>query len=176
MPQNFPWPTVGNYDFYEVLSALQKTIRRGDLDGALFWATELYLSEYGSHAWKRFLVIASEDIGIADPVVFVQIRSLYDTWNERKKEGDGRLYFVDAVFRLVNAAKSRIIDHATIVYFEGERPKREIPDYAIDIHTNKGRILGRGYEHFFTEGAKLKERSLPDFFEERAKEIVKGRK
>ena len=41
----FPWATVGGYDFYEVLSALQKTIKRGLRDDALFWATELYLSD-----------------------------------------------------------------------------------------------------------------------------------
>lgn len=33
----------------EVTSALQKCIRRGDEDGALFWATELDLSNYGEY-------------------------------------------------------------------------------------------------------------------------------
>jgi len=51
----FPWPTIGRYDYYEVVSALQKTIRRGDRDSALFWATELYLSQYEAHAWRRLL-------------------------------------------------------------------------------------------------------------------------
>ena len=169
--KQFPWKTVGEYDLYEVMSALQKTIRRGDRDAALYWATELYLSEYESHAWRRLLVIASEDVGLADPMVFVQIRLLYDTWVERKKEGDAKLYFVDAVLRLVNATKSRITDSATITFFEGERLHKNIPDYALDIHTEAGKRLGRGYSHFFTEGAKLESITIPDPYESQAKEI-----
>lgn len=171
MDKKFPWLTVGGHDLYEVMSALQKTIRRGDRDAALYWASELYLSEYESHAWRRLLIIASEDVGLADPLVFVQIRLLYDTWLERKKEGDAKLYFTDAVLRLVSAAKCRITDSATIVFFEGERSRRDIPDYALDLHTNAGRRLGRGYDHFFTEGAKLESITLPDPYERQAKEI-----
>jgi replication-associated recombination protein RarA len=167
----FPWPTVGGYDYYEVVSALQKTIRRGDRDAAIFWATELYLSKYEAHAWRRMLVIASEDIGVADPFVFVQIRLLYDTWVERKKEDDAKLFFVDAILRLVDAAKCRITDSATIVFFEGDRPHKDIPDYALDVHTEAGRRLGRGYAHFFTEGAKLETATIPDPYEHQAKEI-----
>lgn len=169
--KTFPWPTIGGYDYYEVVSALQKTIRRGDRDSALFWSTELYLSEYVAHAWRRLLVIASEDVGLADPLIFVQIRLLYDTWTERKKEDDAKLYFIDAVLRLVNAAKCRITDNATIVFFEGERSHRDIPDYALDVHTEAGRRLCRGYSHFFTEGAKLESTTLPDPYERYAEKI-----
>ena len=81
----FPWKTVGGYDFYEVLSAMQKTLRRGLEKEALFWATELSLSNYAPHAWTRFLIIASEDVGMADPYVCVQIRSLHEAWKEKTK-------------------------------------------------------------------------------------------
>jgi len=64
MSKAFPWLTAGGYDYYEVASALQKSIRRGLEDDALFWATELYISDYAAHAWKRLLVIASEDARI----------------------------------------------------------------------------------------------------------------
>lgn len=174
MSKTFPWNTVGGYDFYEVLSALQKTIRRGDRDSALFWSTELYLSEYALHAWRRLLVIASEDVGIADPHVFVQVRALYDTWVERKKEGDAKLFFVDAVLRLVSAKKSRITDNALVVFFEGERPRIEIPDFALDIHTSRGRELGHGQKHFFSEGVQLENSTLSDPYERDAKEIRSG--
>ena len=167
----FPWATVGGYDFYEVLSALQKTIRRGLREEALFWASELYLSGYEIHAWRRLLVIASEDVGSADPMIFVQVRALWDTWSERKKEGDAKLYFIDAVLRLVNATKSRITDSATIVFFEGDRLRPDIPDYALDVHTGRGRDKGRGYQHFFEEGAKLDCLTVPDPYAAQAKLI-----
>ena len=31
----------------------------------------------------------------------------------------------------------------------------EIPDYALDMHTMKGKAMGRGLDHFRSEGAKL---------------------
>ena len=32
--KEFPWPTVGGYNLYDVMSALQKSIRRGLEDDA----------------------------------------------------------------------------------------------------------------------------------------------
>jgi len=166
----FPWPTVGGYDYYEVVSALQKSIRRGLEDDALFWATELYMSEYALHAWKRLLVIASEDIGPAMNGASLVVKNLYDMWFENKKSGEAKLWFVHAVLVLVRAPKTRIVDHATIVFFEGKREHREIPDWALDIHTSSGRFLGRGYEHFFDIGASLAGEGT-DEYRDRAKEI-----
>lgn len=169
--KRFPWPTVGGYDFYEVMSAMQKSIRRGEEEATLFWASELYLSDYADHAWGRFHVIASEDIGLADNSVCVQIQTLHERWKDRKKDLDGeaRLYFIHAALILVRAPKSRLVDDALITIFEGERPKLDIPDYALDVHTTRGKAMGRSVEHFFDEGAKLVNETLPDPYRERAK-------
>lgn len=171
--KEFPWITIGGYDFYDVLSALQKSIRRGLEDDSLFWATELYLSDYTDHAWQRFHVIAAEDIGLASPETISDIQALHNDWKTRKKDGDGKLFFIQAVLILVRAPKSRIVDHATIKYFEGPREKREIPDYAKDKHTSSGRALGRGYQHFFDEGAILENKTLDDPYEVFARNIRK---
>lgn len=167
----FPWPTVGGYDFYEVLSALQKSIRRGFEADAVFWATELYLSGYENQAWDRFHVIASEDVGLAYPEMVADIQALHNDWKTRRRDGDGRLFFTQAVLLLVRAPKSRIVDHALMVYFEGPREKKPIPDYALDKHTSRGRRLGRGHSHFFAEGAVLNSKTLDDPYEEEARKI-----
>lgn len=169
----FPWPTVGGYDFHEVLSALQKSIRRGLEEDALFWATELYLSNYANHAWGRFLVISSEDVGVADSSVFSLIYQLHAHWKIHQEESSARLHFIHAVLALVRAPKSRIVDHALIVYLEGPREKRPVPDYALDKHTSRGRAMGRGNKHFFAVGALLGNQPLEDLYEERAKQIRK---
>ncbi len=153
--KTFPWPTVGGYDLYEVMSALQKSIRRGLEDDALFWGTEMCLSEYTDHAWKRLLVIASEDVGMADTTAVVAVKTLHDLYTQYKKDDSARLWFVHAILILVYARKSRCVDNAAIVYFEGPREERHIPDYALDIHTPQGKAMGRGYEHFFDVGATL---------------------
>src|SRR5438105_4050114 len=78
--------TLGGYFNSECTSAMQKCIRRGMEEQALFWATELDLAGYGTYVWKRLRIIASEDIGLADPSVCVQVRALYDNWVEQRKK------------------------------------------------------------------------------------------
>lgn len=150
--------TVGGYLCEEVASALQKCIRRGLEEDALFWATELDLSGFGEYVWKRLKIIASEDIGLEEGSGrAVIIRSLYENWREQRKKDDKRhaperLFLVHAVLVLCRSYKSRVVDNALIVFYEGEREQREIPDFALDRHTQRGRRLKRGWTHFFTEG------------------------
>jgi replication-associated recombination protein RarA len=173
--------TLGGYRNSECTSAMQKCIRRGMEEEALFWATELDLAGYGAYVWKRLRIIASEDIGLADPNLSVQVRLLYENWIEQKKKKDDRslaerLFLVHAVLLCVRAKKSRMVDTALITMYRSDRPKRKIPDFALDMHTSKGRAAHRGVDHFFTEGAAIEnaEQSLlPDPYFERAWEAIR---
>ena len=70
----------------------------------------------------------------------------------------------------MRAKKSRLVDHANMAYFEGERPPRTIPDYAIDQHTRRGRQQGRSHDHFFDAGAVLNNKAdFADPYEQRAR-------
>ena len=60
--------TPGGYRCDECASAMQKSIRRGLERESLHWATELDLAGYGDYVWRRLRVIASEDVGMADPM------------------------------------------------------------------------------------------------------------
>ena len=44
------------------------------------------------------------------------------------------------------------MDHAYVVVM-GDRPPLRVPDFALDVHTARGREMGRGAEHFYAEGA-----------------------
>ena len=154
---------------------MQKSIRRGLEEDALFWATELYLSGYATQAWRRLCIIASEDIGLAYSEVFLVVRELYKAWAEIKTIDEAKLHFIHAVLQLVRSPKSRIVDHALITFFEGPREKKTIPDWALDIHTGRGRALGRGQQHFFEVGTKLNNIILRDDYAVRAKKI-RGKK
>jgi len=70
--------TQNNQIFGEVVSALQKHIRRGEEKQAMKCALEL-LPKYEKYFWRRLLVIALEDIGPAAPDVHTHIRALRDT-------------------------------------------------------------------------------------------------
>ena len=105
-------------------------------------------------------IIASEDIGLADPLAVIAIRALSDNWHEQRKKDDSkhapeRLFLVNAVMYLCRAPKSRAVDHALVVFYEAPRPKRDVPDFALDKHTGRGRAKRRGWKHWWTEGCVL---------------------
>jgi len=65
---------------------------------------------------------------------------------------------------LATSPKDRTTDElagwiAHQVDVEGVRP--EIPDVALDVHTRRGQLMGRGLVHFLSEGA-LVENEVPD--------------
>ena len=96
------------------------------------------------------------------------VKTLHDLWYDHKKSEESRLYFVHAILLLVRAPKSRTVDNATVAFFRGVREKREIPDYALDKHTSRGRAMGRGFGHFFAHGAMLEPQPPEDAYEKRA--------
>jgi replication-associated recombination protein RarA len=159
--------TPGGYKIGEVASAMQKCIRRGLADDALFWATELDLTRtgpdctgFGEYVWKRLKIIASEDVGPADHTAAPTITALYQHWLEQRKKKDTRhaperLFLVHAVLFLAGCRKSRTVDHALITMYEAPRGARKIPDFALDRHTAAGRKLRRGWKHFWEQGARL---------------------
>ena len=171
MPQ-----TQRGYDIYELLSALQKDIRRGNEYQALFWAVEL--EGFNSKMlWYRLQVIASEDIGMANPFAPLLNDVLERKYDDARKQNTDsyRLFLTHAVLFLVRSSKSRIVDDLlNVVYGEIqlEDKKLPIPDYALDMHTHRGRKLGRSYEHFFSEGCKLKNEPFENPYTEKAKAML----
>lgn len=153
--------TVGGYDGSEVISALQKCIRRGQEKEALFWAVELYNSGYAEWCWKRLRIISSEDVGLARPYISADIYALWQMFKESAKNKEDkaepqRLFLTHAVFILCRSKKSRLIDWALIwAWLTHAHRKIPIPDVALDKHTARGRIKKRSWAHFFDEGSLL---------------------
>lgn len=157
--------TEKGYSFSEVASALQKTIRRGIEEEAMYWAIEME-TRFPDYLWKRMQVISIEDIGIADPQVVLYVAEMRRLYQELKKEYDKkdgkasrsfRMVLANAILAMCRAKKSRIGDEFQIAIY-GRRESGwmlEIPDYAKDMHTACGKRMGRGQEHFWTDGVKL---------------------
>jgi replication-associated recombination protein RarA len=154
-------PTKNGYAFDEVASAFQKSIRRGMTDDALYWAVELYVSGRAEYVWKRMKIMTSEDVGLGERHLPATLHALYQHYLEQVRKKDAyhapeRLFFVHAVILLATAPKSRLCDHALIHHFAThDRDRREIPDYAVDKHTRRGKQMGRGLEEFFASGIEL---------------------
>jgi replication-associated recombination protein RarA len=175
-------PTINGYEWAEVVSAIQKSIRRGWEEDAVYWASELDRSGYGQHCWKRLLIITTEDIGTAEPNLPATIRALYDNWRDFKKAKAAgepeKMFLIHAVVLLARAKKSRSVDNATITAYLEQMPYREVPDVAKDKHTMAGARMGRGFQHFIDEGSHLENKcpDTPDPWEESAKTILLRRK
>jgi len=151
--------TWKGYELDEVVSALQKSIRRGDEEGAMWWAMEL-IPRFETYLWTRLLVIVHEDIGIANPELLTQLSILKEQFllfREQGRDGSARLVLANTILLMCRSPKSRIADEFQRVmaqrYVDG--PNLDIPDYALDKHTKSGKRRGRGMDHFLTEGAKL---------------------
>lgn len=153
--------TKKGYDFYEVSSAMQKCIRRGRENEALFWAVELYDSGYVEYAWKRLRIMTSEDVGLAEPGMPATIWALFRMHQEQAKKKEDknepqRLFLTHAVLLLCRARKSRMIDWALIwAWLRHPFMKLDVPDFALDKHNERGRRLKRSWAHFFSEGTQL---------------------
>lgn len=151
--------TQNSYDLGEVISALQKEIRRGNEQGAMYWALEL-VPQFEPYLWRRLVVIANEDIGIAAPSIFCTVsilREQFFEFRERGRNGTARLILANAILTMCRAPKSRIADHFQRFMVEewmnGER--RPLPDYALDNHTRTGKNMKRGVEFWLEEGCLL---------------------
>jgi len=127
--------------------------------------------------WNKLKVIASEDIGPANPMMPVIIETLEKQYfDARKRRSDAhRLFLANAVVILVRSRKSRIVDDLlNIVYGQiqhGDK-KLPVPDYALDMHTSRGKRKGRSYDHFFSEGTKLSNEVFENPYTKKAKEIL----
>jgi len=167
--------TRRGYDFFEVASALQKTIRRSKADLAGYFALELFDSGYIRYVWKRLLIISAEDCFGA---ITQEIVALYRAFlmvnkdNKKLSNREGRLFVVKATLILCLTKKSRDADHLICLLYDKKlvtdkkvegylskittAERKAIPEYAIDQHTLKGKMLGKTDKDFFkTELAAL---------------------
>ena len=158
--------TIRGYDFGEVSSAMQKSIRRGDTQLAGYWALELWASGFGNYVWKRLLTVSAEDCW---GIITQEVKALRDSYavinaNLSGRRAKGRIFISKAVILLCAAKKNRDADHLQNYVYDEMRgidpdtladelrnaPEYEpIPEYAFDCHTRRGKAAGATKADFF---------------------------
>ena len=137
-----PWTqvrTAHNFPADEIISAVQKEIRRGNTENAALIAYEMLstseaLEEY---LWGRLQVISVEDVGYGNLNAPILIETLYQMHLRiPRPRGDRYLFAIHAVRVLCQSQKERGSDDLNnwvnqAVEKKGVLPL--IPDYAIDM-------------------------------------------
>ena len=91
---------------YDVISAFIKSIRGSDPDATLFWlANMLEAGEDPNFIFRRLLISASEDIGIADPNAIVVVQSCCHAF-DRVGFPEGLYFLTQASLYLAMSPKS----------------------------------------------------------------------
>ena len=176
-----PWSKITTRNGYagdEVISALQKSIRRGLEEQACMFAYELYISspQLEEKLWRRLLTISVEDIGMGNPMAAIMVNNLYQMSREFDySDGDRPMYFIHAIRYLCQSEKDRssdLLKNICIKSFAmGKFP--EIPDYALDKHTVRGQEMCREAFHFLDEASKVyPQKEVDNDYKERYAKIL----
>ncbi len=151
---------------YDVLSGFQKSIRGSDVNAALHYLGRLIVAGDLPSIVRRLLVIAYEDVGLANPQAASRTVAAVTT-AEKIGFPEARIPLANAVIDLCLSPKSNsaimAID-AAIADIENGR-SGEVPDHLKDAHYLGAKKLGRGidykYPHDYESGW-VKQQYLPD--------------
>jgi replication-associated recombination protein RarA len=159
-----PWQsvkTVNGLPADEVISALQKSLRRGMVENALLLGWEMYLTspELEEMLWSRLGVISVEDVGFGNLNAPVLVETLYQMHMRYAYPQHDRFLFAAHAIRVMGSGeKDRTTDDmvnwAKQSIALGEKLP-EIPDVALDMHTRRGQGMGRDYLFFMREASKV---------------------
>ena len=153
--------------FYDLISALHKSVRGSDPDAALYWlARMLDAGMDPRYAARRLVRMASEDIGLADPRALRMTLDAAEVF-ERLGSPEGELAIAQAVVYLAVAPKSNAVYKAwnevrALVQKDGTRP---VPAHLRNAPTRLMKDIGHGqgyrYAHDEEGGYAAGENYLP---------------
>ena len=153
-------------EHYNILSALQKSIRGSDENAALHYAARLIEAGDIISLSRRLLVIAAEDIGLAYPQALPIVKSCVDSAMQLGLP-EARIPLANAVILLATAPKSNSAICAIDSALEDIRAgiSGDIPSHLQDGHyggANKmGKAIGYKYPHSFPNSW-VEQQYLPD--------------
>lgn len=155
--------------FYNLLSALQKSVRGSDVDAALYYLAHLLESGDLVAVNRRLLVMAYEDVGLANPQIGTQVLAAVQA-SERLGLPEARIPLANAVILMCLSEKSnsayKALDAAIDAIHNGKTG--DIPLHLRDTHYAGAAALGHGgyqYPHntpVGTFGGWVKQQYLPD--------------
>ena len=148
--------TKSGHPLDEAMSAIQKAVRRGREREAVYWTRELVESGFVRYMLRRLVLIASEECS-SDLQLCANIGQLAQNVALSTKEFTGRqecIIETQMVIALCRAAKSREACDASGVAYHAIKNGFRIEPHAaaVDMHTRRGRAMGKSLGDFKNEG------------------------
>jgi putative ATPase len=140
---------------YDTVSAFIKSVRGSDPDAALYWMAKMvYAGEDPRFIFRRMLILACEDVGLADPMalsVVVDAARAFDYVGLP----EGRYHLAHACLYLATAPKS----NSSMAFFDAlssvsQETKDDVPTHLMDASRDKegfGHGEGYLYPHAFRD-------------------------
>lgn len=161
----------GGDNFYDQISALHKSVRGSNPDGAVYWLTRMLDGGADARYLSRRIVrMAWEDIGLADPRAMQICNDAASTF-ERLGSPEGELALAQAVIYLAIAPKSNAgyMAYKAAKALISSDKSREVPVHLRNAPTKLMKELGYGkryrYAHDEPEAYAAGESYLPEGLE-----------
>ncbi|TGZ98277.1 replication-associated recombination protein A [Rodentibacter pneumotropicus] len=159
--------------FYDLISALHKSVRGSAPDAALYWYARI-LTAGGDPLYvaRRLLAIASEDIGNADPRAMQVALAAWDCFT-RVGAYEGERAIAQAIIYLAVAPKSNAVYTA---FNTAKQQAKSLPDYDVPPHlrnapTNLMKDLGFGEEYRYVHDELNAYAAGENYFPEELKDV-----
>jgi len=138
-------------EHYNTASAFIKSMRGCDCDAALYWMAKMLAGgEDPRFIARRLIILASEDIGLADSRALLIANAAFDAC-ERVGLPECELNLAHAVIFLSLAPKSNSATNALFAVKDAVKnlPLQKVPLYLRDAHTKFNKSLGHGKEYIY---------------------------
>ncbi len=154
-------------DHYDQISAFIKSVRGSDADAAMYWLMRMLASgEDPLFLARRLVILASEDVGVADSRLLPVALAAYQAV-ERVGMPEAEFALSHATIALATAPKSNAVTRAmgaarTLV---AEHPNDPVPVHLRDAHSSAGRAMGHGDGYVYPHarpGNWVEQQYLPD--------------
>ncbi|HEY54367.1 MAG TPA: AAA family ATPase, partial [Caldilineae bacterium] len=128
---------------FDTISAFIKSLRGSDPDAALYWLAKMvYAGEDPRFIFRRMLIFAGEDVGLADPNAINVVNSCAQAF-DRVGLPEGRFHLAEACLYLATAPKS----NATLGFFDALRTVEEEPEGDVPTHLRDASCDREGFGH-----------------------------
>ena len=152
---------------FNLISALHKSIRGSDADGALYWLARMLAGgEDPLYIARRLVRMAIEDIGLADPRALTATLAAKDAYHFLGSP-EGELALAEAAIYLATAPKS---NRAYAAFGNAQAAAAEHPAEPVPLHIRNAPTplmkqlgYGEGYKYAFdSENAYVPQEYLPE--------------